>query len=144
MIDTNNFVGNKDKLRTSTLVSAQGTRTVKTATGSVLSSVKSGDEGDKKNTGGLQIKFKNPVSDGVSFQKTKSNAINFIDQNRRQTKHPEKILSKEYRRENNLNVIGTQPKHNRPKTTEMTKKFHTLIDKKVQEQNYQKHKRDKS
>ena len=47
MIDTNNFLGNKDKLRTSTLVSAQGTRTVKTATGSVLSSVKSGDDGYK-------------------------------------------------------------------------------------------------
>lgn len=53
MIDTNNFVGKRDKLRTSTLVSAQGTRTVKTATGSVLSSVKSRDDEEKKSNVGL-------------------------------------------------------------------------------------------
>ena len=64
MIDTNNFVGHRDKLRNSALVSAQGTRTVKTAlTGSVLSSIKSGDDMDKKTSGGVRIKFRNPKSD---------------------------------------------------------------------------------
>ena len=55
---------------------------MKTATGSVLSSIKSGDDVDKKTSGGVRIKFRNPKSEVMSFNKTKSSAINFIDQNK--------------------------------------------------------------
>ena len=58
---------------------------------------------------GAQIKFNKPVSGMITTKNAKSSAVNFIDENKKYIKDPTSILTKEYRKEDNINVIGTKP-----------------------------------
>lgn len=70
ILDTANFIGKKEAVRNSNIVSAN------TGTASMLTSIKSGVF-DMKST--VQIKFNKPLSGIITSKNQQSSAVNFID-----------------------------------------------------------------